>query len=156
MRLWPRSLHYRLLLIVLVGLLLANGLSVTLVLAERMSSARHVMLGNLEDDVSTSVAILDRLPANERAQWLPRLERGNYRYLLGPGEPGAPPADARSRDAVRTLTETLATHYPLRFTAVPGPVSHIQAHLTLSDGSPLTLDLTPACPRSPAGCRWSL
>lgn len=151
MRLWPRSLHYRLLLIVLLGLLLANGLSLTLVLAERMSSARHVMLGNLEDDVSTSVAILDRLPANERAQWLPRLERGNYRYLLGPGEPGAPPADARSRDAVRTLTETLATHYPLRFTAVPGPVSHIQAHLTLSDGSPLTLDLTP---RMPPVARW--
>ena len=40
MRLWPRSLHYRLLLIVLLGLLLANGLSLTLVLAERMSSAR--------------------------------------------------------------------------------------------------------------------
>ncbi|URO01331.1 ATP-binding protein [Leclercia adecarboxylata] len=151
MRLWPRSLHYRLLVIVLLGLLLANGMSLTLVLAERMSSARHVMLGNLEDDVSTSVAILDRLPASERAQWLPRLERGNYRYILGPGDPGAPPADARSRDAVRTITETLATHYPLRFTAVPGPVSHIQAHLTLSDGSPLTLDLTP---RMPPVARW--
>ena len=41
MRLWPRSLHYRLLLIVLLGLLLANGLSLTLVLAERLSSARQ-------------------------------------------------------------------------------------------------------------------
>ena len=151
MRLWPRSLHYRLLLIVLVGLLLANGLSLTLVMAERMSSVRNVMLGNLQDDVSTSVAILDRLPASERAQWLPRLDRDNYHYVLGPGEPGAPPADARSRDAVRTLTDTLATQYPLRFTAVPGPVSHIQAHLTLHDGSPLTLDLTP---RMPPVARW--
>jgi hypothetical protein len=33
-----------LLLIVLVGLLLANGLSLTLVMAERMSSVRNVML----------------------------------------------------------------------------------------------------------------
>jgi signal transduction histidine kinase len=151
MRLWPRSLHYRLLLIVLLGLLLANGLSLTLVMYERMSSVRNVMLGNLQDDVSTSVAILDRLPANERAQWLPRLDRDNYHYILGPGEAGAPPADARSRDAVRTLTDTLATQYPLRFTAVPGPVSHIQAHLTLRDGSPLTLDLTP---RMPPVARW--
>jgi len=85
-RLWPRSLHYRLLLIVLLGLLLANGLSLTLVMAERMSSVRNVMLGNLQDDVSTSVAILDRLPASERAQWLPRLDRDNYHYVLGPGE----------------------------------------------------------------------
>jgi len=150
-RLWPRSLHYRLLLIVLLGLLLANGLSLALVMAERMSSVRNVMLGNLQDDVSTSVAILDRLPASERAQWLPRLDRDNYHYVLGPGEPGAPPADARSRDAVRTITESLETRYPLRFTAVPGPVSHIQAHLTLGDGSPLTLDLTP---RMPPVARW--
>lgn len=146
MRLWPRSLHYRLLLIVLLGLLLANGLSLTLVMAERMSSARHVMLGNLQDDVATSVAILDRLPANERGQWLPRLDRGNYRYLLGPGEPGNPPTDARSRDAIRTLKETLDNQYPLRFTAVPGAFSHIQAHLTLGDGSPLTIDLIPRMP----------
>jgi hypothetical protein len=53
----------RLLLIVLPGLLLANALSLTLVMIERMHSARTVMLGNLEYDVATSVAILDRLPA---------------------------------------------------------------------------------------------
>lgn len=34
---------------------------------------------------------------------------------------------------------------------MPGPVSHIQAHLTLHDGSPLTLDLTP---RMPPVARW--
>lgn len=63
MRLWPRSLLTRLLIIVMLGLLLANALSLTLVMLERMRSARTVMLGNLEYDVSTSVAILDRLPA---------------------------------------------------------------------------------------------
>jgi hypothetical protein len=133
------------------GLLLANALSLTLVMVERMHSARTVMLGNLEYDVATSVAILDRLPATERAAWLPRLERGNYRYILGAGEPGAAPTDKRSQDAIRTLKETLAAHYPLSFTAVPAH-SHIQAHLTLHDGAPLTIDLIPACRRSPAGC----
>jgi len=141
----------RLLIIVLLGLLLANSLSLTLVMVERMRSARTVMLGNLEYDVATSVAILDRLPANERAEWLERLDRGNYRYLLGPGEPCAAPQDKRSQDAIRTLTETLAANYPLHFTAVPGPVSHIQAHLTLSDGAPLTIDLIP---RMPPVARW--
>jgi hypothetical protein len=60
-----------------------------------MHSARTVMLGNLENDVATSVAILDRLPASERAAWLPRLERGNYRYILGRG------AGQRRRISVR-------------------------------------------------------
>ena len=146
MTIWPRSLLARLLLVVLAGLLLANALSLTLVMVERMHSARTVMLGNLENDVATSVAILDRLPASERAAWLPRLERGNYRYILGTGEPGAAPTDKRSQDAIRTLKATLAAHYPLSFTAVPGAISHIQAHLTLRDGAPLTIDLIPRMP----------
>lgn len=146
MRLWPRSLLTRLLIIVMLGLLLANALSLTLVMLERMRSARTVMLGNLEYDVSTSVAILDRLPARERPAWLERLARGNYRYILGTGEPGPAPHDKRSQDAIRTLTEALSATWPLTFTAVPGPVSHIQAHLTLSDGSPLTIDLIPRMP----------
>ncbi|MCY0771179.1 ATP-binding protein [Enterobacter cloacae complex sp. 2022EL-00788] len=146
MTLWPRTLLARLLIVVLLGLLLANSLSLTLVMVERMRSARAVMLGNLENDVATSVAILDRLPASERPGWLEQLNRGNYRYILGPGESGAAPADKRSRDAVRTLKATLAERYPLTFTAVPGPVSHIQAHLTLRDGAPLTIDLIPRMP----------
>lgn len=146
MTLWPRTLLARLLIIVLLGLLLANALSLTLVMVERMRSARTVMLGNLENDVATSVAILDRLPAKEWPEWLERLSRGNYRYILGPGEAGAAPTDKRSRDAIRTLKETLSAQYPLHFTAVPGPISHIQAHLTLRDGAPLTIDLIPRMP----------
>lgn len=151
MTLWPRSLLARLSLVVLAGLLLANGLSLTLVMIERTSSVRNVMLGNLEYDVATSVAILDRLPAAERHEWLPKLARGNYRYILGPGEAGHPPNDKRSRDAIRSLAATLEGRYPLHFTTVPGPVSHIQAHITLHDGSPLTLDLLP---QMPPVARW--
>ena len=151
MTLWPRSLLARLLIIVLLGLLLANSLSLTLVMYERMRSARTVMLGNLEYDVATSVAILDRLPASERAGWIWRLDRGNYRYILGPGASGGAPQDRRSQDAIRTLKETLSVKYPLSFTAIPGPTSHIQAHLTLSDGAPLTIDLIP---RMPPVARW--
>lgn len=47
MRLWPRSLLSRLFLIVLVGLLLANGLTLALTTLERMNSARSVMLDKI-------------------------------------------------------------------------------------------------------------
>lgn len=151
MTLWPRSLLARLTIIVLAGLLLANALSLSLVMLERMRSARSVMLGNLEYDVATSVAILDRLPAAERPAWLPKLARGNYHYILGPGAPGSTPADKGSRDAIRSLNKTLGGQYQLRFSSVAGPVSHIQAHMVLGDGSPLTLDLIP---HMPPVARW--
>ena len=81
MRFWPVSLQSRLMALLFLALLLANTLTLSLLFYERMSSARSVMLGNLASDVATSVAILDRLPPAERPQWLPKLARGNYRYL---------------------------------------------------------------------------
>jgi signal transduction histidine kinase len=151
MRLWPRSLLSRLLLIMLFGLLLANGMTLVSLMIERMSSAKSVMLGNLEYDVATSVAILDRLPAAERALWLPKLARSNYRYELSTGLPGPYPTSWRSQGAVRSLQETLGGRYQMSISAIPGPREHIQVHLTLHDGAPLTLDLWP---RMPAIARW--
>ena len=75
MRFWPASLQSRLMALLFLALLLANTLTLSLLFYERMSSARSVMLGNLASDVATSVAILDRLPAAERPQWLPKLAR---------------------------------------------------------------------------------
>ncbi|WP_139539712.1 ATP-binding protein [Klebsiella spallanzanii] len=151
MKLWPASLQSRLMVIIFLALLLANALTLSLLLYERMSSARSVMLGNLEYDVATSVAILNRLPAAERPQWLARLARGNYRYQLSAGQIGNYPTSWRVRDAVRTLQETLSGTYPLSIVAIPGPREHIQAHVTLHDGAPLTIDLWP---RLPAIARW--
>lgn len=151
MRLWPKTLLYRLVLVVLAGLLLANGLTLSLLLYERMSSARSVMLNNLGYDVATSVAILDRLPADERAAWLPRLARGNYHYLITAGEAGPAPDSWRSRSIVDSLQRALGGQYGLMMSAIPGPHEHIQAHLRLSDGSPLTIDIRP---QLPALARW--
>lgn len=151
MKLWPASLQSRLMVMIFLALLLANALTLSLLLYERMSSARSVMLGNLEYDVATSVAILDRLPAAERPQWLARLARGNYRYRLSAGVSGHYPDSWRSRDAVRSLQEALSGSYPVSIIAVPGPREHIQAHITLHDGAPLSIDLWP---RLPAIARW--
>ncbi|MEO3991834.1 ATP-binding protein [Pseudocitrobacter cyperus] len=151
MKLWPKTLLYRLVLLVLAGLLLANGLTLALLLYERMSSARSVMLSNLGYDVATSVAILDRLPANERAAWLPRLARGNYHYQTDAGEPGPVPDSWRSRSIVASLQEALGERYHITMSEIAGPREHIQAHLRLSDGSPLTIDMRP---QLPALARW--
>jgi len=147
---WPRTLGSRLSLIFLGGLILAQALSFGAQSYERYQSARSAMLGNLETDVSTAIAILERLPANERENWLPRLERGNYRYLLSDGEPGTPMRPDEVPIAVPSLEEAIGRDYPLTFSDIPGPRKHFQAHLKLHDGSPVTLDVTPSLtPMSP-------
>ncbi len=142
-RLWPQTLVSRLLLILLLGLLLANGLTLGLLLLERAQSAKAMMLGNLEYDVATSVAILNRLPADERPAWVPRLDRVNYHYLLQAGQSGNYPTGKRLQDTARSLKTALGDRYQLRVNTLPGDKGHLQAHLRLSDGSPLTLDLIP-------------
>ena len=67
---WPRSLRSRLFLILFAGLAIAYGLSFSILFAERYMSAKAVMLGTLESDLATSIAVIDRLPANERADWV--------------------------------------------------------------------------------------
>ncbi|MGY2401398.1 ATP-binding protein [Pseudomonas sp. SDO5271_S396] len=141
---WPRTLASQLSLIFLISLVCAHGLSFSAQFYERYVTARTVMLGNLESDVATSVAILDRLPASERADWLTRIDRQNYRYLLDIGEPGEPLSSDDVPMAATSIAEALGEHYTLTFRNIPGLQKHFQAHLTLGDGSPLTIDVRPA------------
>lgn len=140
---WPRTLASQLSLIFLISLVCAHGLSFSAQFYERYISARTAMLGNLENDVSTSVAILDRLPANERTSWLPRLDRQNYRYLLNAGETGEPMSSDDVPMAATSIADALGEHYALTFRDIPGMQKHFQAHLNLADGSPITIDVRP-------------
>jgi signal transduction histidine kinase len=165
---WPRTLASRLSLIFLVGLVLAQGLSFGVQYYERYESAKNTMLGNLETDVSTSVAILDRLPAAEREAWLPKLARRNYDYVLDEGEPGMPMLPDNAPISVSSIQQALGEAYALTYNQIPGPKMHYQAHLRLKDGNPLTIDVRPAmAPLSPwlpavllgqlallIGCTW--
>ncbi|AIL62021.1 integral membrane sensor signal transduction histidine kinase [Pseudomonas alkylphenolica] len=141
---WPRTLASRLALIFFTGLVLAYGLSFSFQFYERYISSRSMMLGNLEQDVSTSVAILDRLPAAEREAWLPRLERRTYRYRLDEGQPGQPLSLADAPMAAQSIDKAIGHQYPLIFNNLPGANPHFQVHLRLTDGKPLTVDVTPA------------
>jgi signal transduction histidine kinase len=149
---WPRTLASRLSLIFLVCLILAQALSFGAQYYERYESAKNTMLGNLETDVSTSIAILDRLPAAERASWLQQLERQNYSYLLNEGATGTPmaPDMPNAPVAMASIKDAIGHDYPMTFTDIPGPNKHFQVHLKLADGSPLTIDVRPAMkPLSP-------
>lgn len=141
---WPRTLASRLALIFLTGLVLAYGLSFGLQFYERYVSARSMMLSNLELDVATSVAILDRLPAAERAAWLPRLERTTYRYRLDDGQAGQTMPSADPPMAAESIIKAIGQQYRLSFQEIPDTRAHFQTHLRLADGAPLTIDVTPA------------
>jgi signal transduction histidine kinase len=140
---WPRTLFARLALILFVGLALAQTLSFWLTLTERDQSMTNVMMGYIEREVSSSVALLDHLPPNERAQWLPRLARRSYEFILGPGVPGSPVDANLSKRVAQSISDGIGTHYPLTVNGVPGDKEHLQVHLQLSDGTPLTIDMRP-------------
>jgi signal transduction histidine kinase len=140
---WPRTLFARLALILVVGLALAQTFSFLLTMRERDDSMTHMMVGYVEREVASSVALLDHLPPDERAAWLPRLARRSYTFILGPGETGAPLDAALSERFARSIGAGIGKRYPLTVNAVPGDRERFQVHLRLSDGSPLTIDMRP-------------
>jgi signal transduction histidine kinase len=142
-QLWPRTLGARLFLILLAGLIMAQGLTFSTQFLERDMTARSMMLNTLENDIATSLAIFDRLPSAERADWLNRLDRTAYRYVLGPGLPGVPSLTQQGATIAARIRDAVGGRFPIRFEAIPGDGKRLQAHLTLSDGTPLTIDVTP-------------
>lgn len=142
---WPRTLFARLMVILLIGLVLAQGLAFSLVLRERSQAADRLMLGNLGPDVASSVAILDMMPADKRPAWLDRLGRRNYSYLLNAGMVGGgPPRLPISQEAVAMIAQALGARYHVKAVALSADGEQFQVHVRLSDDSPLTIDVHPA------------
>lgn len=145
---WPRSLSGRLFLILAGGLVLAHALAFGLIVYQQNQTSRNAMLYALGMDVANAVAILERVPAAERPAWLDRLERRNYRFLLGPVPAGAPldmPLADAALGAIRAALDAGHAGYAVDVTAGPDPrVRRLDLHLRLRDGTPLTIVLTPA------------
>jgi len=143
---WPRTLYVRLVLIFFVGLLVTQTLSFSLTLYERDEATSIMMVSYVQREVASSVALLDHLPPNERAQWLPRLARRSYSFILGPGIAGLAPDSQLSNAVSAAIADGLDDRYAVTVNTVPDKHRHLQAHLHLSDGSPLTIDLHPMPP----------
>lgn len=136
MRLLPRSLFGRIALILFLALAAAQALTFVVVLKERSEASWTMMVGYLAKDVANAVAILDRLPLAERAEWLPRLDRRNYSYSLS-----APEQQGGADPDVQMLAAAVAASLgPDRTVEAAAPM---RLGLRLVDGTPLTVTLAP-------------
>jgi signal transduction histidine kinase len=139
----PRTLFVRLTLIFFAGLVVAQLLAFWATVSERNDAQTSLMINNFEREVSTAVALLDRVPAAERPEWVPRLARRNYSFLLGPGVGGTPPNAKLSEEISAAIERSIGRRFAIAVNEVPDTKEHLQAHLRLSDGSPLTIDIRP-------------
>lgn len=141
-RLFPRSLFARVTLIIVVGLAIAQLLTFAEIRYERSVALREMMMLGMERDIASSVALLDRLPVAERESWLPRLERRNYRFLLGgslaDGE--LPAADMQQFTAA--IVSALAPFEVVKAERAPEPRQQesVRVQVRLSDGTSVTVD----------------
>ena len=140
----PRTLRTRLFLILLLGLASAQALSFGILFLERYTSSQAMMLGSLESDVETTVALIDRLPPEERAAWAAQVVRRTYRYEIGPGLPGEDRLSPHARDLAALIRTAVGSQRPVVVQSIPGLRERVQAHVTLTDGSLLTIDITPS------------
>ncbi|MES2069632.1 MAG: HAMP domain-containing sensor histidine kinase [Pseudomonadota bacterium] len=142
---WPYTLFGRLTLILCVGLVAAHTLSFGLILYEKAQSSKAMMIYYLGKDVASSIAILERVPAAERASWLDKLARNRYYYVLGPGPQGKPYQSPLCKEIVEVVSAAIGHQYAINTTAkddaLQGP--QLNLHLALVDGTPVTVVLSP-------------
>lgn len=123
-----------------VGLLLAYGLASLAWMAERRAAMGRMLDAYMGRDVATAVAVLDRLPEAERADWLARLARPGYRYELD-----AAPTDVLPSEQAAALARALVRGVGAARVGASGarPDGELVFSLKLADGSPLTLRAQP-------------
>jgi signal transduction histidine kinase len=140
-RLWPDSLFGRLAMILFSGLVAAHVLSYGLIVLDR-SIADGSSVDYFVRDVTNSVAILDRVRAEERPAWLDRLDRPDYRYVLGgrrtePLEHVTP----RGKRIIAALTAELGADHDVHWAYLdpPKPLPTCLC-IRLNDGSLLRIE----------------
>lgn len=138
----PRSLFGRLMMILVLGLFIAQVLSFGLVFYERTQSSLGLMMRYVGKDVASSVAILEQETPGRRADWLQRLDRRNYRYTLGAVASGEKVTSSVAQRIAGVISESLGPGYRLKATELHDGHSRLLLQLQLHDGSPLALEFT--------------
>ncbi|MDM0048101.1 ATP-binding protein [Variovorax sp. J22R115] len=134
-RLVPRSLFARVTVIIVVGLAIAQLLTFASIRYERGVALRELMMSGIERDIASSIAILDRLPAEERAGWLERLERRNYRFMLGGSVEGPQPGSPVAREFGEAIVNALRPFEVVKVAQAAEPHEGLQIQVRLADGS---------------------
>ncbi len=138
-------------LIWLLGLAVVLAVSSWLFLGERGRTARNILFDHIALDVVTVVALMDRLPPQERTAVLARLDRPRYRFALAPLPEGHPLGDDFAHPAWSRLREGLAGR-PLEMrAALEGRHRHPTLLLgtRLADGTPFLVEAAAPPPGPP-------
>jgi len=133
----PRTLFARVTLIIVVGLAVAQVLAFASIQYERGLALRALMMTGVELDIASSVAILNRLPAAERAAWLERLERPNYRFALSGQVDGAAPQTTQLREFADAIMAALRPFKVTQLAQLASARETVMIRVRLDDGSDL-------------------
>jgi signal transduction histidine kinase len=144
-RFWPGSLFGRIALILFTGLAAAHVLSLGLLLYDRVQTVSAMMIAYLAKDVASSIAILERVPADERTQWLAKIDRRNYHYRFVAAADDQPLQSSTAQNVAAMVSRELGPGRAVKAVAVPGASDPLRfdLRLALRDGTPLTLELIP-------------
>lgn len=136
-RLWPSTLLARTTLLVVLGMALAQLLTYVAIRYERGQTLMNLMVSGVERDIASSVAILDRLPASERADWLQRLERPNYTFALQGSVDTAPPTSPALSRFAEVVATALRPFPVLAVGQLENMPETVRMQVRLGDGSSL-------------------
>ena len=101
---------------------------------------RELMMLGIERDIASSIAVLDRLPAEEREGWLGRLERRNYRFMLEGRVTGAEPESPQLSQFAAAIANALHPFEIVKVARVTEPREGVRLQVRLTDGSTVIVD----------------
>jgi methyl-accepting chemotaxis protein len=149
-RLWPDSLFGRLAIILFSGLFAAHALALGLFVYDRYTAVDALTMEYVVKDITSAVAILDRVKPEERPAWLDRLARAGapryagYRYVLGGGTEAFEPPKPQGQRFRAALRAALGAEHDLNLAYLDPPKrSEVGLSLRLKDGSPVRMEFSP-------------
>ncbi|QDF98170.1 two-component sensor histidine kinase [Azoarcus sp. DD4] len=149
MKLLPRSLFARLMLIWLVGIAAVLAVSFMLFVGERERLGRDALFEGVAQEIAAAVDVLDHLSADERERWVDQFGRRRLRPSFRPL-----PENVRQLPQDHPLLAALRKAMPERGIALylhnrrDGPHAVLLTVVQLADNTPLTVRL-PGLPPAP-------
>ena len=109
MRVWPRSLSGRIVLLTLLALVVSQLVSFAIWTHERDRFLERVIVGNMSESVASAIRTIDFVPMADRGQALAAMSTDDLRYRLarGPGR-GFTNEDNDNRDQARGFEHEFA------------------------------------------------
>jgi signal transduction histidine kinase len=139
-RFWPRSLFMRLVLAWCGALIAAHLLNLAIGFLHLTAYQGTRTSYYLSKDLQLLVPALQASGTAARAEWIGKMARKDYDYLL---ETGAPPTSAveaaRNLELAQAIYGALGERYPATISAGRSPDEEVRVHLRLDAGSVLTV-----------------